>query len=102
MRTLIFVALMLCVPFVCNAAMSQAECPPDTIWNSSNNQCYPDPNAPSVKREQERQRQEAEKAREEQRRQQEADEAAKEAERRRRFGSETNTPNPSQPLYINK
>ena len=70
MKTLIFVALLLCAPLTGHAATSQADCPRDTIWNSSTNQCYPDPNAPSVikaRQEEEKARLEAEKVKEEQR-----------------------------------
>ena len=70
MKTLIFVALLLCAPLTCHAAMSQTECPKDTIWNSSTNLCYPDPNAPSVikaRQEEEKARLEAERLKEEQR-----------------------------------
>lgn len=69
MKTLIFVALLLCAPLGSYAAMSQADCPPETIWNSSTNQCYPDPNAPSVikaRQEEEKARLEAERLKEEQ------------------------------------
>jgi hypothetical protein len=71
MKTLIFVALLICAPLTCYAATSQAECPKDTIWNSSTNLCYPDPNAPSVikaRQEAEKARLEAERLKEEQRR----------------------------------
>jgi len=74
MKTLIFMALLICAPLTCYAAMSQAECPKDTIWNSSTNLCYPDPNAPSVikaRQEEEKARLEAERLKEEQRRKQE-------------------------------
>jgi len=77
MTTLILVALLLCAPLTCHAAMSQSECPPDTIWNSSVNQCYPDPNAPSVikaREEEEKARREAERLKEEQRLEQEREE----------------------------
>ena len=69
MKTLIFVALLLCAPLASYAAMSQADCPKDTIWNSSTNTCYPDPNAPSVikkQQEEEKARLEAERLKEEQ------------------------------------
>ena len=99
MKTLIFAFLLLCVPLTCYAARSQAECPPDTIWNSSTNTCYQDPNSPSAKRQQERERQEAERSKEEQRRQEYTE---REAERRHRTGSETVIENPSQPLIINR
>ncbi|HTG80342.1 MAG TPA: hypothetical protein VL949_00235 [Geobacteraceae bacterium] len=103
MKKLIFVAaLVLCTPLTGNAAMSQADCPQDTIWNSSTNQCYPDPNSPTAKREQEQQRREAERLKEEERRKQEMENKAQEEERRRRSGSDANTPNPSQPLMINR
>ncbi len=99
MRTLFFAFLLLSAPLTCYAARSQAECPPDTIWNSSTNTCYQDPNSPSAKRQQERQRQEAERQKEEQR---SKDNADQEAERRRRTGSETVIENPSQPLIIER
>ena len=73
MKTIIFVALLLCAPLASYAAMSQADCPPDTIWNSSTNKCYPDPNAPSVikaRQEEEKARLEAERLKEEQRQKQ--------------------------------
>jgi hypothetical protein len=73
MKTIIFVALLLCAPLTCYAAMSQSECPKDTIWNSSTNLCYPDPNAPSVikaRQEEEKARLEAERLKEEQRQKQ--------------------------------
>jgi len=74
MKTLIFVALLICAPLTCYAAMSQAECPKDTIWNSSTNVCYPDPNAPSAikaRQEEEKARLDAERLKEEQRRKRE-------------------------------
>lgn len=76
MKTLIFVALLICAPLACYAAMSQAECPKDTIWNSSTNQCYEDPNAPSViraRQEKEKARLEAERLKEDQQRKREMD-----------------------------
>ena len=57
MKTLYFAALLLCAPLTCSAAMSQAECPAGTIWNSSTNGCYEDPTGPAAqarKREAER------------------------------------------------
>ena len=69
MKTLIFVALLVCAPLASYAAMSQADCPKDTLWNSSTNTCYPDPNAPSVikaQQEKEKARLEAERLKEEQ------------------------------------
>ena len=51
MKTLIFAALLLCTPVVCFAATGQADCPPETIWNSSTNKCYPDPAVEAAKRE---------------------------------------------------
>ena len=71
MKTIIFVALLICAPLTCHAARNQAECPPDTLWNSSNNECYPDPNAPSVikaRQEEEKARLEAERVKDEQQR----------------------------------
>ncbi|HLO26358.1 MAG TPA: hypothetical protein VK187_09595 [Geobacteraceae bacterium] len=82
MKMLIFVALLLCAPLASYAAMSQADCPPDTIWNSSTNQCYPDPNAPSAikaRKEEEKARLEAERLKEEQRLKQEMEEAGGES-----------------------
>lgn len=82
MKTIIFVALLLCAPLACYAAMSQADCPPDTIWNSSTNLCYPDPNAPSVikaRKEEEKARLEAERLKEEQRLKQEMEDAGGES-----------------------
>ncbi len=82
MKTIIFVALLICAPLTCYAAMSQAECPKDTIWNSSTNQCYPDPNAPAVikaRQEEEKARLEAERLKEEQRLKRELEDAGGEA-----------------------
>jgi hypothetical protein len=82
MKTLIFVALLLCAPLATDAAMSQADCPPDTIWNSSTNQCYPDPNAPSAikaRQEEEKARLEAEKLKEEERLKREMEDAGGES-----------------------
>lgn len=63
MKTLFFAVLLLCAPIACSAAMSQAECPEGTIWNSSTNGCYEDPNGPAAQA----RKQEAERrAREEQ------------------------------------
>lgn len=84
MKTLIFVALLLCAPLASYAARSQAECPPDTIWNSSTNQCYPDPNAPSVikaRQEEEKARLEAERLKEEQRLKQQMEDAGGESQK---------------------
>ncbi len=102
MKTLLCTVLLLGVPFAAHAAMSQAECPPDTIWNSSTNQCYPDPDSPTAKREQARQRAQEERVRQEQRYQQQRESAEREAERRRKTGSETVITNPSQPLFIER
>ncbi len=68
MKAIIFVALLICAPLTCYAAMSQAECPKDTIWNSSTNQCY-----------QEKARLEAERLKEEQRLKRELEDAGGEA-----------------------
>ena len=101
MKTVIIVMSLL-LASTAQAAMNQAQCPPDTLWDSSTNQCYPDPNSESAIREQERQRREAERAKEEQRYNQQMDNAARDAERKRRIGSETIITNPSQPLFIDR
>ena len=51
MKTIIFLALLICAPLTCYAATNQSECPPDTLWNSSTNRCYRDPDSESAKRE---------------------------------------------------
>lgn len=70
MRTLIIAASLLCASLAYAGPMSQADCPPDTIFNSSVNKCYQDPNSDTAtreRREQDRLRQE-QKDQEEQRR----------------------------------
>jgi hypothetical protein len=49
-KTVILVMSLL-LASTAQAAMNQAQCPPDTLWNSSTNECYPDPNSESAKRE---------------------------------------------------
>jgi len=50
MKTVILVMSLL-LASTAQAAMSKAGCPPDTLWNSSTNECYRDPNSESAKRE---------------------------------------------------
>ena len=50
MKTVIFV-MSLFLASTAQAAMNQAQCPPDTLWDSSTNQCYLDPNSETARRE---------------------------------------------------
>jgi hypothetical protein len=50
MKTVIFAVMSLFLAATVQAAMNQAECPPDTLWNPSTNECYHDPNSESAKR----------------------------------------------------
>jgi hypothetical protein len=50
MKTVILIMSLLFAS-TAQAAMNQAQCPPDTLWNSSTNECYQDPNSESAKRE---------------------------------------------------
>jgi hypothetical protein len=65
MKTFIFAFLWLGTPLTCYAAMSQADCPPNTIWNSGTNGCYEDPTGSAA---QARKREAGRRAREEQER----------------------------------
>ena len=61
MKTLIIAASLLSASLAYAGPTSQADCPPDTVFNSSVNKCYPDPNSDTAiqeRREQERLRQE--------------------------------------------
>jgi len=85
MKTILLVISLL-VASTAQAAMSQADCPPETIWNSSTNTCYPDPAAEAAKRErleQERLRKEEEYGKEQQRLDKEKEKAQKEELERR-------------------
>ncbi len=72
MKTVILIISLL-LASTAQAASNQAQCPPDTLWNSNTNQCYRDPNSETAKREQREQEQ-----REQERKCQEALRAAKE------------------------
>jgi hypothetical protein len=50
MKTAILVMSLL-LASTAQAAMNQSPCPPDTLWNSSTNECYKDPDSASAKRE---------------------------------------------------
>jgi len=70
MKTLVIAVLLLCASLAYAGPMSQADCPPDTIFNSSVNKCYQDPNSDTAireRQEQERLRQEQEDRAEQQR-----------------------------------
>ena len=63
MKTLTIAASLFCASLAYAGPMSQADCPPDTIFNSSVNKCYQDPNSDTAiqeRRDQERLRQEQE------------------------------------------
>lgn len=50
MKTVILVMSLL-LASTAQAAMNQSQCPPDTLWDSSTNKCYRDPNSETAKRE---------------------------------------------------
>ena len=64
MKTLIIAATSLCASLAYAGPTSQADCPPDTIFNTSVNKCYQDPNSDTAIRK--RQEQEQERLRQEQ------------------------------------
>ena len=70
MKTFVIAVLLLCASFAYAGPTSQVDCPPDTIFNTSVNKCYQDPNSDTAireRQEQERQRQEQEYRAEQQR-----------------------------------
>ena len=47
----VMIVMSLLLASTAQAAMNQAQCPPDTLWDSSTNQCYLDPNSETARRE---------------------------------------------------
>jgi hypothetical protein len=91
MKTVILVMSLL-LASTAQAAMNQAQCPPDTLWNSSTNQCYPDPNSESAKRERKEQ-----EIREQERKCEEAKRSAEEYRNKLLKGRATSDLNPELP-----
>ena len=91
MKTVIFVMSLL-LASTAQAATNQAGCPPDTLWNSSTNECYRDPNSESAKRERREQ-----DLREQERKCIEAQRAAEEYRQQLEKGMGTSDLNPKLP-----
>ncbi len=91
MKTVIL-AMSLLLASTAQAAMSQKDCPPDTLWNSSTNECYRDPNSESAKRERREQ-----ELREQERKCIEAQRSAAEYRQKLEKGMATSDANPKLP-----
>ncbi len=91
MKTVIFV-MSLFLASTAQAAMNQAQCPPDTLWDSSTNKCYRDPNSESAKKESREQ-----ELREQERKCLEAQRSAEEYRQKLEKGMGTSDLNPKLP-----